>query len=63
MGKWRQKRQTITVDHIACPACGHMFNGFDAVNNDVETPTCAQCPACGVDMSVICSVEYTATLE
>lgn len=56
--------QTTCIDDIKCPACGHKFDGSDAVNYDMSL-TCADvsCPQCRVELDIMISVEYTATVR
>ena len=56
----REIKQTITVDDIECPYCGHTFDGSDAVNGDMDC-TGVECPSCNKHMEIMISVEYMAT--
>jgi len=55
-------KQTESVDNIECPYCGHLFNGAEATNYDVNG-TGVECPNCKKEMYVIQMVTYTAQTE
>ena len=54
------KDQTVHVDDIECPYCGHLFGGGKATNYDTSCGL-VTCPECERDMVVSQSVEYLAT--
>jgi len=57
-------KQTTCIDNIKCPICGHLFNGQEAINGDMDCMSQdVYCPNCGVYMDIDISVEYMATVE
>ncbi|KAA3401374.1 hypothetical protein F1904_12810 [Akkermansia muciniphila] len=55
----RECIETICVDNIMCPYCGHCFDGGNATNYDASAVS-AECPSCGKELSIMQSVTYTA---
>lgn len=52
--------ETIMVDNCQCVYCGHIFNGREACNADMDRVT-VRCTKCKKDMFVNISVEYLCT--
>jgi len=50
--------ETVKIDDCQCVYCGHIFNGRDACNADMDRRS-VTCPECKEDMFVSISVEYT----
>ncbi|RRJ62383.1 hypothetical protein EHV15_05030 [Paenibacillus oralis] len=50
--------ETTMIDNCQCVYCGHVFNGRDACNADMDRQT-VTCPKCSKRMFVMISVEYT----
>jgi len=51
---------TIHIDKCECVFCGHLFNGRDACNADMDE-TLIACPECGREMNVYISCEFLCT--
>ena len=51
--------ETICVDNIVCPYCGHCFDGGSATNYDTSAVS-VECPSCKKEISKMQSVTYTA---
>ena len=49
--------QTNSVDMCECVYCGHLANGRDVCNGDMDCHS-YQCPACGKWNFVSMSIEY-----
>lgn len=54
-------RQTKNIDDIVCPYCGYKFDGQTALNGDMDCMSTVNCPNCNDEMTIMISVEYTAT--
>jgi hypothetical protein len=52
--------ETVRVDDCQCVYCGHIFNGRNACNANMDCLS-VTCPKCEKDMRVFISVEYTCT--
>ncbi len=50
--------ETVRVDDCQCVYCGHIFNGRNACNADMDCQI-VTCPNCEKEMEVSISVEYT----
>lgn len=50
--------QTTRIDECQCVYCGHVFNGRNACNADMDRRF-VTCPKCGEEMQVLLSIEYT----
>ena len=59
MGKKKLfSEETVMVDDCQCVYCGHIFDGRNACNADMDCK-CVTCPKCKKEMEVYISVEYT----
>lgn len=52
------KEETKRIDDCECVYCGHVFNGRNACNGDMDCKI-VTCPKCKENMDVLISVEYT----
>jgi NAD-dependent SIR2 family protein deacetylase len=50
--------ETKRIDECQCIYCGHIFNGRNACNADMDRRF-VDCPKCGKEMQVLLSIEYT----
>jgi len=51
-------KETTHIDECECIYCGHMFDGRNACNANMDK-TSVECPVCGNKMQVIISCEFT----
>lgn len=51
------KQETKHIDDCECVYCGHIFDGKDACNGDMDCST-VECPNCEKEMLVMLSIEY-----
>lgn len=52
------RNETKRIDDCECVYCGHIFDGRDACNADMDCST-VTCPNCSKEMLVLLSIEYT----
>jgi NAD-dependent SIR2 family protein deacetylase len=50
-------KETKHIDKCECVYCGHIFNGRNACNADMDE-TLITCPKCGKNMNVYISCEF-----
>lgn len=51
------KQETKHIDDCECVYCGHIFDGKDACNGDMDCGV-VECPNCEKEMFVMLSIEY-----
>lgn len=51
------KQETKHIDVCECVYCGHVFDGKDACNADMDCDI-VECPNCEKEMLVMLSIEY-----
>lgn len=52
--------ETINVDSCECVYCGHVFNGNEATNGDLDCQSIT-CPKCEREMSVSIMATFRCT--
>jgi NAD-dependent SIR2 family protein deacetylase len=53
-------KETINYDVCECVYCGHIFNGREAMNGDMDKSS-VECPNCEKEMNISISVQYVCT--
>jgi len=51
------KDETKHIDDCECVYCGHIFDGRNVCNADMDADI-IECPKCGKEMKVLLSIEY-----